>query len=29
MEHSEHGFQSFFPLPRLYAIIGLEDFHNY
>ena len=29
MEHSEHGSQAFYPLPRLYPIIVLQDFQNY
>ena len=29
MRHSEDGPQSFFPLPRPYAIIVLQDFQNY
>ena len=29
MGHSEHGSKGFFPLPRLYAIIVLQDFQNY
>ena len=29
MGHSEHGSQSFYPLPRLYAVIVPQDFQNY
>ena len=28
MEHSEDGSEGFYPLPRLYALIVLQDFHN-
>ena len=29
MGHSEHGFQGFYPISRLYAIIVIQDFQNY
>ena len=29
MGHSEHGFQGFYPLPRLYVVIVLQDFQGY
>ena len=29
MEQSEHGSQGFYPLPRLYVTIVLQDFRNY
>ena len=29
MGHSENGSKGFYPFPRLYAIMILEDFQNY